>query len=164
MSRMSTVPATPHAAMQTVVVWTGTAAALLLCAGVVAYWTLIWFAPAPIARSAAAPISATESGAARRLFGAAAAPTARAPESTPISLVGIVSESARKRGYAVVRIGTEPARTVRGGDTLAPGLKLLEVHANHLVIERDGTREVLTWPAPRSGGPSSGGPSIAAAR
>ncbi len=147
MFRMPTVPTTPHVAMQSAVVWTATAIALLLCAGVLAYWSLIWLAPAPIARTAPAPASGSDSVAARTLFGAATAATGRARESMPISLVGIVAESARKRGYAVVRIGAEPARTVRGGDTLAPGLKLLEVHANHLVIDRDGTREVLTWPA-----------------
>jgi general secretion pathway protein C len=32
------------------------------------------------------------------------------------------------------------------GDEIEPGLRLAEVHVDHIVLERNGARETLAWP------------------
>ena len=63
-----------------------------------------------------------------------------------IRLLGVVAAGNGRQGYAVVEF--EPKRIIaaRGGDDLIPGIRLAEVHPDHVVLERNGTRETLAWP------------------
>lgn len=131
---------------QNMVVAMVTIAALTLLALVAAYWTWVWLAPrpAPLAPPASTTIGAASAGS---LFGnmqqegAAAAPTGIA-----IRLLGIVAAKAGHSGYAVVELEPKQILAVQEGEDLAPGIRLAEVGTDHILLERNGTRETLTWP------------------
>jgi general secretion pathway protein C len=39
---------------------------------------------------------------------------------------------------------------VREGEDAAPGVRLAEVHPDHVILERGGVREALAWPATKA--------------
>ena len=118
-----------------------TAASLL---GVVAaYWSWAWLAPAPVARAPAAFEARTSS--AGGLFGTAKQGMAAATASA-VRLTGVVAASGGRRGHAVLRLDGKTSVAVLQGEDVEPGLRLAEVHADHIVLERDGARETLAWP------------------
>ena len=120
-------------------------AALALLGVVLAYWTWMWLAPAAAARAPAAPDSARSAASAAGLFGnAKQGPGAAAPGS--IRLVGVVAASGERRGHALLRLYAKKTVAVLQGEDIEPGLRLAEVHADHVVLERDGVRETLAWP------------------
>ncbi|HQQ64235.1 MAG TPA: type II secretion system protein N [Pseudomonadales bacterium] len=121
-------------------------AAIAGMAMVLAHWTWIWFAPraGDVAPPASEGHVATDS--AYLLFGQP--PVASAPAATgmAIRLLGIVAATAGQDGYAVVQLDTKKILAVRKGQELAPGIRLLEVGADHLLLERGGVRETLSLP------------------
>jgi general secretion pathway protein C len=118
-------------------------AALALLGVVLAYWTWVWLAPAAAARAPAAPESLSSSVSSARLFGSA---SAGAAASGSIRLIGIVAAWGERRGHAVLRLDGKTTVAVLQGEDIEPGLRLAEVHVDHIVMERSGAREVLTWP------------------
>jgi general secretion pathway protein C len=44
---------------------------------------------------------------------------------------------------------------VREGDDVVPGIRLAEVHADHVILEHNGTRETLVWPSKASAATSA---------
>ena len=120
-------------------------AALALLGAMLAYWSWIWLAPAAAARAPSAPEAATTSSAAAGLFGSAKQ-GAGAAASGPVRLIGVVAASGERRGHAVLRLDGKKTLAVLQGEEIEPGLRLAEVHANHVVVERNGAREVLAWP------------------
>lgn len=99
-----------------------------------AYCTWVWFAP----RVKAAPAPAVESHAqdaspaARRLF-AGAAP--QAVRTSAVRLIGVV---APRRALFIAENGRP--RAARVGESVGE-LELLEVHPDHVVVSRGGSRE-----------------------
>ena len=131
---------------QTAVVYMATFAALLLLGLVLAYWTWIWFAPVPESR---APVAADTVGritSAGGLFGTARGQNDAAPTGIAIRLLGVVAATAGKHGYAVIELETREIVAVREGNDVVPGVRLAEVHADHVILERNGRRETLVWP------------------
>mgnify|MGYP001544585832 CR=1 FL=1 len=124
-----------------------TLAALALLGLVLAYWTWAWLAPRPEPRAPALEGQALHLEPAYRLFGGApqgasdAAPTALA-----IDLLGVAAASGGKPGYAVLRLDAKRIVAVREGDEIEPGVKLAEVHAERVVLERGGVRETVAFP------------------
>lgn len=107
-------------------------------AAAAAYCTWVWFAP----RAKAAPAPAVESraqdapsAAARRLF-ASAAP--QAASTTAVRLIGVVAP-----GRALFIGENGRARTAAVGESVGE-LELLEVHPDHVVLSRGGSRERLS--------------------
>ena len=103
-----------------------------------AYCTWVWFAP----RAKAAPAPAFEmraqdapSAAARRLF-ASAAP--QAASATAVRLIGVVAP-----GRALFIGENGRARSAAVGESVGE-LELLEVHPDHVVLSRGGSRERLS--------------------
>lgn len=132
---------------QTAVVSLATLAALVLLGVVLAYWTWVWFAPRPEPRAQplADPVGRVAS--ANLLFGAVQRnQNIAAPTGIAIKLLGVVAASGRRRGYAVVQLEARQILAVHEGEDIAPGIRLAEVHADHVILERNGTRETLTWP------------------
>lgn len=133
---------------QTAVVSLVTLAALVLLGVVLAYWTWAWLAPRPEPRAQAA----TESGGVRiasanGLFGSAQRDqNIAAPTGIAIKLLGVVAASGGRRGYAIVQLEANQILAVREGGDVAPGIRLAEVHADHVILERSGAREMLAWP------------------
>ncbi len=124
-----------------------TLAALALLGLVLAYWTWVWLAPRPEPR--ALPLEGQKPllEPAYRLFGGArrgadeAVPTAIAAE-----LLGVAAASAGKPGYAVLRLEAKRIVSVREGEEIEPGVRLVAVHAHDVVLERRGARETLAFP------------------
>ena len=135
---------------QTALVSLLTVAALALLGAVLAYWTWAWFAPRAEPRMEAVAAQSGSVTSAGAIFGnvprnqAAAAPTGIA-----IRLLGVVAASGGRRGYAVVQLEAKQILAVHEGEDVAPGIRLAEVHADHVILERNGARETLAWPEKR---------------
>ena len=136
---------------QTTVVSLVTLAALALLGVVLAYWTWAWLAPRPEPRAQplAGPVGSVAS--ANSLFGSVQRDrNIAAPTGIAIKLLGVVAASGGRRGYAVVQLEARQILAVHEGEDIAPGIRLAEVHADHVILERNGTRETLTWPEKKS--------------
>ncbi len=131
-------------------------AAAALLGAVLAYWTWAWFAPRPEPRIEASAAQSGSLAAAGSIFGnvprnqAAAAPTGIA-----IKLLGVVAAAGGRRGYAVVQLEGKQILAVHEGEGIAPGIRLAEVHADHVILERNRVRESLAWPQRPGSAPAS---------
>lgn len=128
-----------------------TLAALTLLGVVLAYWSWAWLAPPPAPRAPAAVETAGRTSSAGALFGdAEQGPDAAAAASSSIRLMGIVAasggRSGSRPGHAVLRLDAKKTVAVLQGEDIEPGLRLAEVHVDHIVVERNGARETLAWP------------------
>ena len=132
----------------TAVVSLTTLAALALAATVLAYWTWVWFTPRPEPRAEPAAEPATAgTTAAQTLFGAAQRePDAAAPTSIAIKLHGVVAATRGRRGYAIMQLEGRDIVVVAEGKEVAPGIRVAEVHRDHVILSRNGARESLAWP------------------
>jgi len=135
---------------QTAIASLVTFVALALLGLVLAYWTWAWLAPRPEPRAPAAMQAGGGAEAARGLFGSARRDNSAAPAGFAIGLLGVVAarsgHSGSEPGYAVLRLDARQSIAVREGEEIEPGVRLAEVHANHVVLERGGVRETLAWP------------------
>ena len=120
-----------------------TAASLL--GMVAAYWSWAFLAPAPAPRAPPLAEYAGSSSSARGLFGSVKVGAAAATSSA-VRLTGVVAASSGRRGHAVLRLDGKKTLAVLQGEDVEPGLRLAEVHADHIVLERNGVRETLAWP------------------
>ena len=132
----------------TAIVWLANAAAVTALGVAGAYWTWTWFAPRAEPR-VSAPIAATARlDSVYTLFGSVRANRdVAAPTAVGIKLLGVIAASGAEPGYALLQLGTKPAVAVREGGEVEPGLRLVEVKADHVVLDRGGMRETLALPA-----------------
>lgn len=140
---------------QTAVVSLVTFAALALLGLVLAYWTWAWLAPRPEPHAQAAVETGGRVEAAYGLFGSVRRDhNGAAPAAIAIKLLGVVAasgnRSGNRRGYAVLRLDAKKTVAVLQGAEVEPGLRLVEVHVDHIVLERNGARETLAWPEKNS--------------
>lgn len=119
-------------------------AAVALLGALLAYWSWTWLGPAPAPRAPSAAMAAG-AAAAGGLFGAVKQGAAAAGFGA-IQLVGVVAATGDQRGHAVLRLDGKQTVAVLQGQDIEPGLHLAEVHADHVVLERNGAREALAWP------------------
>lgn len=133
--------------MQTAVVSLLTLAAVVLLGLVLAYWTWIWFAPRAEPRAEIAAVGTGSLASAGLLFGRLGRnKSTAAPTGIAIKLLGVAAASGGRRGYAVVQLDAKQILAVHEGADVNPGLRLAEVHPDHVILERGGVRETLTWP------------------
>ena len=127
--------------------WTDLLELLLVAALGVGLAHVTWLAWAP--RTAAAPSALGESApqagavAARQLFGAAGSASSAKPvvTATGLVLLGVFSMPEPGAGRAILRAqGSRPA-LVAVGEAIADGVQLHEVHADHVVVLRQGVAE-----------------------
>lgn len=140
--------------VQTAVLSLLTLAAVALLGLVLAYWTWAWFAPraVPAAPAAAAPLG--NAATASAIFGSAPrGRNAAAPTGIAITLLGIAAAAGGRRGYAAVQLEGKQILAVHEGEDVAPGVRLAEVHPDHVILLRGGARETLTWPQRRAAAP-----------
>ncbi|HVB49747.1 MAG TPA: type II secretion system protein N [Burkholderiales bacterium] len=124
-----------------------TLVALALLGLVLAYWTWAWLAPRAQPRAPAALHTRGRAQAASGLFGSAQrAHDGAAATGIAVRLLGVVAASGSGPGYAVLRLDAKRTVAVREGGEIEPGVSLARVHADHIVLERSGVRETLTWP------------------
>lgn len=140
------------------------AAAWASCAvlGALALWLLVrvaWslvprgdaaFEPAPLRSAGSAASPATQSVARWHLFGAAPARPGSGPgaPASTLSLVlrGTFAGNDPKEGIAVIDNAGQGERAWRVGDEVLPGVRLEAVHADRVVLSRDGAEETLALP------------------
>lgn len=131
----------------TAVVSLVTLAALALLGVVLAYWTWVWIAPRPEQRAqpAAEPVGGMAS--AQALFGIVERErSAAAPTRVAVRLLGVVAATRGRRGYAVMQLEGREIVAVAEGEDAAPGIRVAEVHPDHVILSRNGVRESLAWP------------------
>lgn len=118
-------------------------AAAALVGVVLAYWSWAWLAPPAAARAPVAADSGGGASSAATLFG-----TVReaAAASGNVRLMGVMAASGDRRGHAVLRLDGKKTVAILQGEEVEPGLRLAEVHVDHVVLERNGARETLAWP------------------
>ena len=127
--------------VENALVWAITLAAVALLAVVLAYWTWIWLAPEP-APGLATP-SVARSGPAHALFGGAATD---APGGPSLTLLGIAASSGAGQGRAIVQLDGGSTRVVGAGEEVAPGVRVTEIRATQVVVDRGGRMETLELP------------------
>ncbi|ANJ73959.1 pilus assembly protein PilZ [Ralstonia insidiosa] len=89
-----------------------------------------------------AQTDALETGASVTLFGGG-------PQTGPrdVQVAGVVADLADGTGAAIVSVDGGPPQAVRAGKSLSSNLKLVEIKARSVVIERNGTRQEIPLPA-----------------
>lgn len=147
---------------QTAIVWTATLAAIALLSWVLAYWTWVWLAPRPEPRVPPAEVAATDASSAH-LFGTPSRDTRIAAVSDiGMRLLGVAAGSGHTRGYAILQVGGKDIVAVREGEPILTGIRLAEVHADHVVLDRNGARVAMAWPEQNPGHAIAAGPSATA--
>jgi general secretion pathway protein C len=104
------------------------------------------FMPAPAPRLPNAPLdtqSAARVIASSNLFGASSAPAAGPAQATSLNLKlkGVYAASGKLFSFAVLSIDGKPDVGIVVGSEIKPGVKLHEVHADHILIAHDGVIE-----------------------
>jgi len=128
-----------------------TLASVALLSAVLAYWTWAWFAPRAEPRTRSAPAQSGSVASAGAIFGnVQRKQNTAAPTGIAIRLLGVVAASGSQRGYAIVQLDAKRILAVLEGDEVDPGIRLAEVHPDHVILERDGVRETLEWPKRRT--------------
>lgn len=124
--------------------------ALVLLGMVLAYWSWALLGPGPEPR---VRLSAEPAGSlldASNVFGNAPRHASGATATgLGITLVGVIAGTAGQPGHALMRIGAKQV-VARAGEQLAPGIRLLQVFPDHILLERNGARETLAWPDRRN--------------
>jgi len=144
---------------QAAVVSLATFAALALLGMVLAYWTWTWFAQRPEPRAPALAQTGGGMEAAYGLFGGVErGGTGATPTASTVRLLGVVAASGTRSGYAVLRLDAKQTVAMREGGEIEPGYRLAEVHADHVVLVRNGVREALAWPQKNAGAESAAPP------
>ncbi|CAJ0721003.1 hypothetical protein LMG6871_04427 [Ralstonia edaphis] len=89
-----------------------------------------------------AQTDALETGAAVTLFGGG-------PQNGPrdVQVMGVVADLADGSGAAIVSVDGGAPQAVRAGKSLSSNLKLVEIKARSVVIERNGARQEIPLPA-----------------
>ena len=122
-------------------------AALLLAAAVLAWRALsLALAPLPAMPPFAPPALADRALLSRvdPFFPAATGSAENLPVTAlPFSLHGVRADSATGRGSAIIATGDGQQQVFAVGDTLTDGVTLAAIAADHVVLDRGGTREAL---------------------
>jgi general secretion pathway protein C len=127
-------------------------ALVLLLAYQLAYWTWIFVAPPKVAAPAAAQ-PAVDLAAIARLFGAAA-PGGATQAGSSLKLKGVIAPTPGVEGSAIFSSGGARDTAVYLEGEIQPGLKLVEVHPDHVIVSRAGVMGRIDLEAPRGTGAS----------
>ena len=121
-----------------------TLASLTLLGVVLAYWTWTWLGPRVEPRTEPMVELDNRSAGTDNLFGMLrAGHAAAASTGMAIKLIGVVSATGRKPGYAVMQLDAKTILAVRAGEEIAPGIRLDKVFPDHVILERTGASESL---------------------
>jgi general secretion pathway protein C len=132
---------------QTTAITLATIAATALFALVATYWTWEWLAPRPEMRAQTVADAGVHAVSDNGLFGNLTHDRKSAsPTGIEIKLLGVVAATPGRRGYALIQLDPKNILAIREGEEIAPGIRLAEVAADHLTLERSGIRETLGWP------------------
>lgn len=121
-------------------------ALVLVLAYQLAYWTWVFVAPPPVAAPGPQQ-SAVDLAAIARLFGADA-PAATAAAS--LKLKGVIAPTPGTEASAIFSKGSGRDIAVYIDNEIEPGLKLAEVHPDHVIVSRAGARSRIDLEVARS--------------
>ena len=137
-------------AAQTALVYLTLLMALALLAAILAHWTRTLFIAPPEPAGEPATTVTGNAAPAGELFGFAQPHAPLAAAAGPdISLSGVAAASGGGRGYAIMQLDGKEILAVPEGGNIASDVRLAEVHPDHVVVERNGAREILVWPEKR---------------
>lgn len=106
-----------------------------------AHWTWTFAAPASLAAPARAVQAANPKiHVPRGLFGGGNEPAGAETVASDLRLVGVISGPG---GRAMFKAKGAAPRVAGAGESVAPGILLKEVHADHVVLDKDGALERL---------------------
>jgi general secretion pathway protein C len=149
----ATAPQTRPSLFGTIVV----VALVLVLAWQLAHWTWVLVAPAPRASPPEAR-SDVDLAAVARLFGAAAPGEASAPTAGGLKLKGVIAPTPGVEASAIFSVGAGKDIAVYIGREVQPGVKLVEVNPDHVIVERAGVRGRIDLEAPRTMVAAGGAP------
>ena len=126
-------------------------ALVLVLAFPLAHWTWVFVAPAPVAATPEGE-RGVDLAAVAKLFGAA--PPAGSPRTgastTGLRLKGVIAPDAGAGASAIFSTGAGKDLAVSMDREVQPGVKLAEVHPDHVIVTRAGARERIDLESARS--------------
>jgi len=130
-------------------------ALVVLLAWQAAYWTWVFVAP-PVVSAAAAPQPAIDLAAVARLFGASA-PTDAPRSASALKLKGVIAPTPGTQASAIFSTGAGRDIAVYIEGEVQPGMKLAEVHPDHVIVSSAGVKSRIDLEAARSTGVATRG-------
>ena len=121
---------------------------VLVLAYQLAYWTWVFVSPPRLAASAP-PRAEVDLAAIARMFGAAP-PAGAAASSSGLRLKGVVAPTPGVAASAIFSTGSGRDIAVYLGREVQPGVKLAQVHPDHVMVSRGGAEERIDLEAARS--------------
>ena len=139
--------------------WLGTlvvAALVIVLAWQLARWTWI-FATPPVASSSSGPTAEApvDLAVAAKLFGGSASHSTAGGAASTLRLKGVVAPTPGVAASAIFSTGSGRDLSIFIGSEVQPGVKLKEVHPDHVILARAGIDERIDLEAPKGGGVSS---------
>ena len=113
-----------------------------------AHWTWVFFAPAPVAADVDRE-DPVDLAAVARLFGGEAPDAANASVAGSLKLKGVVAPTPEGPASAIFSIGSGRDISVFIGREVQPGVKLVEVMPDHVIVTRGGVRARIDLEKPR---------------
>lgn len=126
-----------------------TVALVLAAAYQLAYWTWVFVAP-PRTAPAGPAAAEVDLAAIARLFGAAPPGPSAGASPSGLRLKGVVAPTPGVAASAIFSTGAGRDIAVFVGRDVQPGVKLSEVHPDHVVVTRAGAGERIDLEVPRS--------------
>src|SRR5437868_2461677 len=124
---------------------------VLVLAYQLAYWTWVFMAPARVAAAPAASAADVDLAAISRMFGAAPPSASNTSSTSGLRLKGVVAPTPGVAASAIFSTGSGRDLAVYVGREVQPGVKLAEVHPDHVLVRRAGVDERIDLDRPRSG-------------
>src|SRR5258708_22359814 len=142
---MATVPAPGDTPAKGFIGTLAVAALVLLLAYQLAHWTWVFVAPAPVA-SIPQGDTAVDLAAVARLFGGSAPAGTTASD---LRLKGVIAPTPGTAASAIFSTGAGRDIAVYIEGEVKPGVKLVEVDPDHVIVSRGGERERIDLEARR---------------
>lgn len=132
-------------------------ALVLVLAFQLAYWTWVFVSP-PRSAVTVTEQADVDLAAVARMFGAAPPAGAGPVSSSGLRLKGVIAPTPGVAASAIFSAGTGKDIAVYLDREVQPGVKLAEVHPDHVIVARAGVQERIDLEAPRSTAAASRAP------
>jgi general secretion pathway protein C len=117
------------------------AALVIVLAYQLAHWTWTFATPPAVATVSRAAEASVDLSVASRLFGGSAASSGTASSTSGLRLKGVVAPTPGVAASAIFSTGSGRDVSIFVGAEVQPGVKLAEVHADHVIVARAGIDE-----------------------
>lgn len=110
---------------------------------------LFWVLSTPAVATFPAATAAPNPDAAARLFGTVAVAASSISAIPNLQLLGVFAPQDGGRGFAILRLDGVRQLGVVLGDEVAPGVRLAEIHSDHVVLQQGSSRQVIPLDTPK---------------